>query len=253
MPRTMGILAAMAVLLGAATASADIVGKSVTYDVGGKAYEGYYVRNTSLGDDQPVAVIVHDWDGLDGYEKRRARMLAEQGYAAFALDLYGKGVRPTSVAENKELSGALYKDRAEMRARLNGALDHLASLEGAGDRVVALGYCFGGAAVLELARSGRALDGFVSFHGSFGTPEGQDYKSVAGPVLILHGSNDSVAPMTDVAELTKRMDADGVTYTAEIYSGARHAFTKWDSDRYQGRADLLSWAALRDFLERTIR
>lgn len=253
MLRTTGILAAAAILLGAGTASADIAGQAVTYEVGGKSYEGYYVRNTSLGDDQPVAVIVHDWDGLDGYEKRRAEMLAEQGYAAFAVDLYGKGVRPTSVAENKELSGALYKDRSEMRARLNGALDHLADLDGAGKSVVVLGYCFGGAAVLELARSGRDLDGFVSIHGSFGTPEGQDYKGVAGPLLILHGSNDSVAPMTDLAELTRRMDADGVTYTAEIYSGARHAFTKWGTDRYQGRADLQSWATLRNFLERTIR
>lgn len=256
MKKTMEALAvaAAAAMLTANTATADIVGDSVTYQIGGKEYEGYYARNTALGDNQPVVVIVHDWDGLGEYEKRRSRMLAEQGYAAFAIDLYGAGVRPQETAEKKAQSGALYGDREEMRARLRGGLAQLSRLDGVDpDRAVIIGYCFGGSAVLELARSGHRLDGFVAFHGGLGTPDGQDYKNVPSPVLILHGSNDSVAPMSEVAELSGRMDQDGATYSMEIYGGARHAFTVWGGDRYQARADLQSWASLREFLDSTIR
>lgn len=252
----LGGLAALALLAAVPAPGADgaIVGEAVVYEVGGAAYDGYYVRNSALGDDQPVVMIVHDWDGLGDYEKRRARMLAEQGYAAFAVDLYGRGIRPRTTEEKRVRSGALYKDRAEMRARLAGALAQVSRLDGADpERVVAIGYCFGGSAVLELARAGRDLDGFVSFHGGLSTPSGQDYRNVRGPLLILHGSQDSVAPMAEVARLAGELDRDGAAYTFEIYGGARHAFTEWDGDRYQARADLASWDALMDFLETTLR
>ncbi len=249
----MPALAALALL--ASPARAGIVGETVTYEVDDQTYEGYYARNTALGQNQPTVMIIHDWDGLGDYERRRAQMLAEQGYAAFAADLYGKGVRPDTLAGKKRESGALYQDRAAMRARMQGALDQLAELDGASaDNAVAIGYCFGGSAVLELARSGADLDGFVPFHGGLGTPEGQDYANVQGPLLILHGTQDSVSGLDEVADLTQRLDQAGADYRVELYGGARHAFTVWTSqERYHPQADLRSWAALSDFLTRALK
>jgi dienelactone hydrolase len=225
-------LAALALL--AQPAAADIVGESVTYEVNGQTYEGYYARNTALGDNQPTVMIIHDWDGLGDYERRRAQMLAEQGYAAFAADLYGQGVRPDTLEGKKREIGEL------------GGAD--------ADNVVAIGYCFGGSAVLELARSGAELEGFVPFHGGLGTPEGQDYANVQGPLLILHGTQDSVSGLDDVADLTQGLDAADADYRVELYGGARHAFTVWTSaERYHPQADLRSWTALGDFLTRELK
>jgi len=251
-PLTLGLFVlALAVPL---VAHAQISGEPVTYEVEGRTYQGYYAHNPQIDEPRPTVLIVHDWDGLGDYERRRAEMLAEMGYAAFAADLYGKGVRPDTLEKKKARSGALYDDRAEMRARMAGALRHLAELPAADrDHVAAIGYCFGGSAVLELARSGRELAGFVSFHGGLGTPDGQDYEDVAGGVLILHGSEDSVSGMDDVADLAERMDGAGVTYGMEIYGGARHAFSVWGSDRYHPRADLRSWDRMETFLDRVLR
>mgnify|MGYP006439646407 CR=1 FL=1 len=233
-----------------AAAKAEIVTESVRYSHGGEAFEGYTAYNDALGDEQPTVIIVHDWDGLGDYEKTRAEMLARSGYAAFAIDLYGAGIRPERVERRRELTNALYADRARMRALMESGLEAAGTQQAMNtDNAVAIGYCFGGAAVLELARSGAALDGFVSFHGGLGTPKGQNYEQVAGPLLILHGSSDQVAPMSDVADLTSRLDEDGATYTMEIYGGARHAFTDWGApDRYNASADLQSWATMERFL-----
>ncbi|MEX0449062.1 dienelactone hydrolase family protein [Spiribacter sp. 221] len=233
---------------------AEIVSKPVSYTHGDAAFEGYIAYNRALGDDQPTVVIVHDWDGLGEYERMRARMLAHEGYAAFAIDLFGEGVRPESIERRRELTGALYADRDRMRALIDSGMD-AAFDQRATDiaKMVAIGYCFGGAVVLEMARAGLPLEGFVSFHGGLGTPEGQDYTDVQGELLILHGSNDAVAPMEDISSLADRLDADGVDYQIEIYGGARHAFTDWEAeDRYDPQADLKSWQALRTFLGDTL-
>lgn len=233
---------------------AEIVSKPVSYTHGDAAFEGYIAYNRALGDDQPTVVIVHDWDGLGEYERMRARMLAHEGYAAFAIDLFGEGVRPESIERRRELTGALYADRDRMRALIDSGMD-AAFDQRATDiaEMVAIGYCFGGAVVLEMARAGLPLEGFVSFHGGLGTPEGQDYTDVQGELLILHGSSDAVAPMEDVSSLTDRLDTDGVDYQIEIYGGARHAFTDWEAqDRYDPQADLASWKALRAFLGKTL-
>ena len=234
--------------------TAGIVSQDVVYELDGQAYQGYFVRNTGLGESQPAVMIIHDWDGLGNYEKQRAFMLAVEGYAAFAADLYGKGVRPATTKAKKARSGALYADRQEMRARLNGALETMRSMKGVDpDNIVVMGYCFGGSAVLEMARSGADLKGFVSFHGGLTTPEGQDYSKVNGPILILHGSHDAVAPMNDAADLAAALDRDGASFSMEIYGGARHAFTVWSGGRYSGQADLASWKALKEFLHQQLR
>jgi dienelactone hydrolase len=233
-------------------ASADVVAYPLTYNIGSQEFEGYVARNEGFGDNQPIVLLVHDWDGLNRYEKMRANMLSTQGYTVFAMDLYGQGVRPQTVAESQAESGKLYGDRQLMRDRLMAGLAVAQRLEGVDpSRVAVIGYCFGGAAVLEMARAGAELDGFVSFHGGLALPEGQDYRQTQGPMLILHGSADPVAPMSEVAALATDLNEAGVTYDMKIYGGALHSFTKWDSSDYDPQADLKSWDRMLDFL-RTI-
>lgn len=254
------VVVAIALILGltAITAKADIIAEPVVYEIEGQPYEGYFAINRGFGENQPVVVLIHDWNGIDDYEKRRTQMLAEQGYAAFAVDLYGQGVRPANPEESQEESGKLYADRATFRERLFAGLGEARQMAGVDpDRVVAMGYCFGGAAVLELARAGADLEGFVSFHGGLTTPEGQDYSQAQGPILILHGGNDPVAPMSDVAVLASELNAAGVAYDMEIYGDVLHSFTVWGADRetarYNAKADIQSWEALMTFLAKQLR
>ncbi|HEY9886918.1 MAG TPA: dienelactone hydrolase family protein [Candidatus Obscuribacterales bacterium] len=247
---------AIACILGLTTitAQATITGEPVVYEINGQPYEGYFARNEGFGNDQPIVLLIHDWNGIGDYEQRRVQMLAERGYAAFAVDLYGQGVRPTTPEESRAESRKLYGDRAAMRERLFGGLTAAQAMSGVDpNRVVAIGYCFGGAAVLEFARAGADLDGFVSFHGSLATPEGQDYSQTQGPILVLHGGNDPVAPMSDVAALADELNATGVEYDMEIYGGVLHSFTVWgpNSD-YDPKADTQSWDALLAFLDQHV-
>lgn len=232
------------------SSTAHAAGKTIPYEVEGKPYEGYYI---SPSKNAPLILLVHDWDGLTGYEEKRAGMLADLGYAVFAADLYGKGVRPTELADKKRLTGALYKDRAKMRALLTGALK-TAKAKGANTgNAVAIGYCFGGTAVLEMARSGADLKGFVTFHGGLATPEGQDYSKTKGKLLILHGTADKAVTMKQFAALAKELESSGIKHEMITYSGAPHAFTIFGSDRYREDADRKSWARFTGFLAEILK
>ncbi len=244
-------IAIAAALVAGSAAQAEIVGEAHRYSVGDTEFEGYVARNTDLDESLGTVVIVHDWDGLTDYEKRRAEMLAALGYTAFAIDVYGVGNLPTSMEENRERSGALYADRELFRQRLLGSLDEVANIPGGTDGVVMMGYCFGGAAVLEAARAGAETQAFVSFHGGLPTPEGQDYSQTAAPVLLLHGSADPVSGPSELAQVLAQMLEAGVAHRAEIYGGARHSFTVWGSDDYDLDADRASWEALTELLSET--
>lgn len=220
-------------------------GQHVTYSVNQVDYEGYYV---SAGDNAPLVLLLHDWDGLTDYEVKRAEMLKTQGYSVFAADLFGKGVRPTEVKDKKQHTGELYKDRTKMRSLMNGALEKAISLGGNENNTLAMGYCFGGAAVLELARSGAKLKGFASFHGGLNTPESQNYSKVSGPILVMHGTADAVIPMSQFADLATRLEAENVEHEMVTYGGAPHAFTVFGSGKYHEIADNKSWALFTRFL-----
>lgn len=244
-------LTAAAWLAAALPGTAQIVGAPFDYTVGDTVYEGYVARNEGAAP-RGTVLIVHDWDGLGAYEMRRAEMLAAMGYTAVAVDLYGKAVAPTTVDEYRALTGALYGDREEFRARLMGSLMAARGLEGATQEVVAIGYCFGGAAVLEMTRAGADLAGAVSFHGGLGTPEGQDYSAATAPVLLLHGSADPVSGMADLAALLDELQEAGVAHDARVYGGARHSFTVFGSGDYDRAAEQGSWQALTEFLGRRL-
>jgi dienelactone hydrolase len=180
-------------------------------------------------------------------------MLAELGYAVFAADLFGKGVRPTEMADKQKHTGELYKDRAKLRALLQGALDAAKAQGGNVANAVSMGYCFGGAAVLEQARSGADLKGFVTFHGGLATPDGQDYSKARGQFLILHGTADSYISMQDFANLATELEKHGVAHEMISYSGAPHAFTVFGAKSYREDADHKSWQRFVEYLQATLR
>ncbi|MFH1157120.1 MAG: dienelactone hydrolase family protein [Pseudomonadota bacterium] len=241
------IIAVLFILITASSVSAS--GRSIDYTVGGSTYEGFY---TSPSSHAPLVLLVHDWDGLTDYEIKRAGMLSDLGYAVFAADLFGKGVRPSEIEDKKKLTGELYTNRGKMRSLLDGAIKAAAAAGADVRNAVATGYCFGGAAVLELARSGADLKGFVAFHGGLKTPEGQDYSGTHGRLLILHGTADTSVTMDDFADLARELEKNKVPHEMITYSGAPHAFTVFGSDRYRQDADKKSWKLFSEFLDETL-
>ncbi|KOO04551.1 dienelactone hydrolase family protein [Vibrio nereis] len=235
---------ALAVGLAILSGSA-IAGESKIYNVNGSDYEGYWA---SVDDNAPLVLLVHDWDGLTDYEIKRAQMLNNLGYNVFAVDLFGKGIRPTKIEDRRQHTGELYKDRNKLRALMQGGLDFASSLAKNSANTVVMGYCFGGAAVLESARAGMDVKGFVTFHGGLSTPEGQTYEETKAPILVLHGTADSAITMDQFADLATELEAQQVNHEMITYSGAPHAFTVFDSPRYRKNADEKSWKRFTEFL-----
>jgi dienelactone hydrolase len=231
------------------SSTAYAAGEAVSYQVNGKPYEGYFV---SPSPNAPLVLLVHDWDGLTDYEVKRSNMLADMGYAVFAADLFGAGIRPTEIKDRRQHTGELNKDRKKMRSLLRGALD-TAKAKGANvGNAVAMGYCFGGAAVLEFARSGVDMKGFVTFHGGLSTPAGQDYSKTKGKLLIMHGTADTAITMDDFAKLASELEAKGISHEMITYSGAPHAFTVFGTNRYRKDADEKSWKRFTEFLKEVV-
>ncbi|MCE9682436.1 dienelactone hydrolase family protein [Halomonas alkalisoli] len=226
-------------------------GSDIVYDVDDESFEGYLA--TADGDSRGTVLIIHDWNGLDDYERQRADMLAAEGYDAFAVDLFGQGNRPESTEDRQAATRALYSDRERMR-RLTLAGLAQAREQGAAEATVIMGYCFGGAVALEIARSDEAdaIAGYTSFHGNLGTPEEQAWPDDVPQLLIAHGAADSSVTMGDVATLVEELEAVEATYEIQIYSGAPHGFTVFGDDRYRERADERSWSAFLDLLEEVL-
>lgn len=225
--------------------SLPLAAQQVDYQVASETYQGYFV---SPNDNAPLVLLVHDWDGLTEYEKQRADMLQDRGYAVFAADLFGKGIRPTEVKDKQQHTGELYQDRQKMRDLMLAAINEAGKLGADTDNAVIIGYCFGGAAALEMARSGTAMHGFVSFHGGLSTPQGQDYSRTRGEVLVLHGAADQMISMADFADLAAQLEQHEVANEMISYGGADHAFTVFGGERYDAAADAKSWQRLTDFL-----
>lgn len=234
------------VALAASQTALAITTKNLTYNVDNQTYEGYYAKADKPN--APFILLIHDWDGLTDYERKRADMLATEGYNVLAADMFGQGIRPTSIEENKRLTGALYDDRAKMRRLLAGALN-AGQLQGDNVREgVTMGYCFGGTVALELARSGFEQKAFVPFHGAFDIPAGQSYDNTTGEILVFHGTADEAVSMESFMTLGKTLEAANVEHEMVTYSGAPHAFSVFGSDRYDARADQRSWKRYTDFL-----
>jgi len=234
---------------------AEIRFTPVEYKQGDTLLEGLSVWDDALTGKRPGVLVVHQWKGLGDYEKRRAEMLARLGYNVFAADIYGKGVRPANTREGAALAGKYKQDRELLKSRVRAAWEVLRQHELTDpNRVAAIGYCFGGTTVLELARSGADLVGVVSFHGGLGTPHPEEAKHIKAKVLALHGADDPNVPRKEVEAFEDEMRAGGVDWQLVSYGGAVHSFTDWNAGTdnskgaaYNERADKRSWTALRQF------
>lgn len=244
------ILCLALVLVFPLLAHAHPKGKLVEYSEGGQVLEGYLSMDPAkVRKGAPAVLIVHEWMGLNDYAKRRADQLAALGYVAFAADIYGKGIRPSTREEAGKLAGTYRGDRALFRRRVNAGLDYLRSVKQVNDsKIAAIGYCFGGTGVLELARSGANVAGVVSFHGGLDSPTPNDAKNIKAEVLVLHGADDPSVPPQQVNAFMEEMRAADVDWQFHAYSDAVHAFTNPDAGNdpskgaaYNERADKRSW------------
>ncbi|MDZ4713256.1 MAG: dienelactone hydrolase family protein [bacterium] len=235
-------------------ANSEIVTSDVEYKIGDVTLQGYIAYDNSSSAKRPGILIVHQWKGLTDYEKMRARQLAELGYFAFACDMYGKEVRPTSNEEAGKQAGKFYGDPNLMRERVTAGLSEL-KMQPLVDanNIAAIGYCFGGSSVLELARSGADIKGVVSFHGGLktGSPGAGNIKC---KVLVQHGAIDPNVPDDDVINFKKEMEAFKVDYVISEYSGTVHSFTMESAGNdiskgsaYNENADKRSWSAMKNF------
>ena len=230
--------------------------EAVKYTLGGEGMVGYLAYDADLPGRRPGILVVHEWWGLNDFIKGRAVELAKLGYIAFAADIYGKGFTTKKPEEAERFSSIYRKNRQLLRARVNAAFGVLARHELADPRLLAAtGYCFGGMAVLELARSGAAVRGVASFHGILDTPDPDEARNIRGSVLILQGADDPVVPMAQRIAFQNEMETGGVDWQMNIYGHAVHAFTNPASGvdpskgvAYHPRADRRSWEAMKLFL-----
>ncbi len=226
-----------------------------------KGFVAYNESDTAL---KPIVIIVPEWWGIGDYTKGRAKQLAELGYLAFAVDFYGEGKTAETPDEAGKLAGAFYAPGSSLaKERFEAALAKIKSFPGADTtKIAAIGYCFGGAMVLNMARIGEPLKAVVSFHGNLvGSPANKDLLKAA--VLVCHGEIDQFVPATEVAIFKKQMDSIGAKYTFTSYPNATHAFTNPGADdkakkykmpiAYNPAADTASFNEMKAFFDKNLR
>ena len=246
----------LAMALGwSATAQAAVRTETFEYHDGETVLEGYLAYDDASQIQRPGVLVVHDWKGLNDYAKKRADQLAGLGYVALAVDMYGKGVRAQTHDEAAKLSSVYRDDRQLMRRRILAGYEELKKRPQVDPgRIAAIGYCFGGTSVLELARSGADVAGVVTFHGGLSNPNPEDARNIKAKVLVLHGADDKFVSPEEVEAFKKEMDAAGVDYKFVAYPGAVHSFTVPSAGNdpstgmaYNEEADRKSWEAMREF------
>lgn len=245
----------------AINAEAELKKEVIEYKHGDTVLEGYLAYDDAFREKRPGVLVVHEWYGLNDYARMRTEQLARLGYIAFAIDMYGKGIRAKSAEEAGKLAGIYRADRQLMRARAQAGLVVLKKHTLAdGRRIAAIGYCFGGGTVLELARSGADIAGVVSFHGNLDTPNPDDAKNIKGKVLVLHGGNDPYVTTEQVIAFQNEMRKANVDWQMVIYGGAVHSFTNPEAGNdpsrgvaYNEKADRRSWEAMKLFFTEIFR
>src|SRR2546425_686024 len=245
-------IALAAVVLTQAPPRARVQTREIEYRQGDTVLKGFIAWDDAVAGKRPGVLVVHEWWGLNDHARNQARRLAEAGYVGFALDMYGAGKVTTHPQEAQAFATEATKDAAVVAARFNAALDLLKRdphVDPA--RIAAIGYCFGGGVVLNMARSGADLAAVVSFHGSLGTKTPAEPGKVKARVLVLAGGADPFVPPEQVEAFRKEMQAAGARFEVVTYPGAKHGFTNPDSGTYgmpqlayDAAADRQSWAAM---------
>jgi len=238
-----------------------IVEKEVTYDSDGTTMKGYLAYNGDLVGKRPGILVVHEWWGLNSYARKRAHMLAELGYAAMAVDMYGEGRQATHPDDAGKFAQEVMQNIGTAKNRFTAASALLAQQEICDpQRIAAIGYCFGGGVVLHMARLGLPLAGVASFHGSLATASPAQPGQVKAKVLVCNGADDTFIPAELIETFKKEMDSAGVDYRFINYPGALHGFTNPEATAlgekfkiplaYNEAADKQSWTDLQEFLTR---
>jgi dienelactone hydrolase len=240
--------------------------ESITYHEAGKDslhLDGFIAYDENIKGRRPVVLVVHEWWGLSDYEKRRARQLAELGYLAMAVDMFGNGRKGNNPDEAGKLAMPFYQDPQMTKQRFEAALNEIKKNELADTtHIAAIGYCFGGGILLNTAKLGENVNAIVSFHGSLMGVTPQKGLTKAN-ILVCHGGADSFVPQADVDNFKKQMDSVGATYTFKTYEGATHAFTNPAATEkgkefkipiaYNAAADTASWNDMKTFLNTVLR
>ncbi len=235
--------------MGATTVSA--VAADFSYMDGTSSMTGYLATPKMNTKSKGAVLIVHDWNGLDAYEKMRADLLAAKGYVALAIDVYGTGIRPKTVAECSTEAGKYYRDPNLLHRRLAAGLRAIQGVKGVDSKqITAIGYCFGGTAVLEMARAGMTVKNVVSFHGGL-APLSKGVDPIKANVFVFHGQADTLVPEDQVKAFTAEMLSLKANLKFMSYPGAKHAFSVKGSDSlgvagvgYNADADRRSWTEL---------
>jgi dienelactone hydrolase len=234
---------------------AEVKSRAIPYQHGDLQLEGYYAWDDAVSGKRPGIIIVHEWWGLNDYARRRADQLAKLGYAAFAVDMYGKGKLTEHPTEAREWASQVRKNVDDWQKRALAGLDVLKSQEQCDtSRMAAMGYCFGGSTVLQMAYTGTNLKGVVTFHGALPIPDESQAKAIKARILVCHGAADRFIPEDVIEKFRHVLDQAGTDWTMVYYSGARHSFTDPDADKhnvdgmkYQKEADQRSWKEMQEF------
>lgn len=251
----MRLLALIVTLMFSFNAGAALKTKTVEYDHKGKKMEGFLAWDSSAKGKRPGVLIVHEWKGIGDHVRDSAKKLAKMGYIAFAADIYGKDIRPKTNEEASKISSKYKSNRKLLRQRVNRGLDVLKKNRlSDNNNLAAIGYCFGGTTVLELARSGADIGGVVSFHGGLDSPNRDDGKNIKAKVLVLHGADDPYVKNDDIAAFQEEMRRGDVDWRMIYYGNAVHSFTNPaagnDNSKgaaYNKRADRRSWEDMKLF------
>lgn len=223
------ILGGLVMAGSAGLVQADMITRTVDYQIDGEPYQGMLVYDGAVTQPRPGLLMVPNWMGVTDSATDKAYRAAGSDYVVFIADMYGRDIRPADVKQAGEAAGVVRGDRAMMRKRINAALDVFKSEAGEvldPARMGAIGFCFGGTTVLELARSGTAIGGVVSFHGNLDTPDPADANAIQTPLLVLHGADDPYVPPEQVSAFEEEMRAANVSDWQLIsYGGAVHSFT----------------------------
>jgi len=232
-----------------------IVSNTIGYLDGDVLLEAYFAFDDAITERRPAVLISHAWGGRDDFVAEKANKLAELGYVGFALDMYGKGVLGNSPEQNSKLMQPFMADRGLLQKRIKAALYAVRLLPWVDDsKIAAMGFCFGGLCVLDLARAGADLKGVVSFHGLLGAPDNMEANAIKAKVLALHGHDDPMGPIEQVLAFEQEMTKAGADWQLHTYGHTMHAFTNPKANDpafgtvYQANADKRSWLAMKNFL-----
>ena len=233
------------IMLAAVSAShAAIQEKEVTYSTNGTTMKGYIAYDDAIKGRRPGILVVHEWWGHNDYARRRARMLAERGYTSLALDMYGDGKQANHPDDAGKFANEVSQNATLARARFEAALNLLKQEESVdASRIGAIGYCFGGSVVLNMARAGEPLKVVASFHGGLSTQQPAERGKVQARIASFTGEDDPMIPATQVAAFRQEMEKAGVNYKVVTYPGATHAFTNPAADEY-GKKFTCRWPTM---------